>query len=236
MILSEFINFFSRLSESAGLYPNTFICMLIFFLLLFISACYILIRLTRSEKELIAVERELDEIEQNLGLLPPEANLTQNHPIPGLSNLNLNKHPDIPKQDDVDQKTGTVSLVLEGLKRQVLWKMANYLPFKKKKTTAGLKNEEFVSSLKNNPALKKTILDRISKTDKLISLQHLAKHLSLKRFDGNYHPILNELDQLEREGEIECQVINGKVFFKKKEKTKRKYILRKGRNFRKYIG
>ena len=67
-------------------------------------------------------------------------------------------------------------------------------------------------------------------------IQKLEPGCSLKRFDGNYHPILNELDQLEREGEIECQVINGKVFFKKKEKTKRKYILRKGRNFRKYIG
>ena len=236
MILSAPINFFSRLAESAGLHPNILISMLIFFLLLFISVCYILIRLSRSERELIAVERELDEIEQNLGQLSPEANLTQNHPITGISDPNLAKHSDIPKQDDVDQKAGMVSIFLKGLERHVWLKMKAYLSIKKDNSTTGLKTEEFISSLKTNPVLKKTILDRISKTDKSISLQYLANHLSLKRFDGNYHPILNELDQLEREGKIECKVINGKVFFKKAPKTKRKYILRKGRNFRKYIG
>ena len=195
-----------------------------------------MISLSRSDRELTAVERQLDLIEQNLGLISPKINLTQNHPMTGKSGPNLTKHPDIPKQNDVDQDAGMVSTFLEGLKKHVLWKMTNYLPFKKKNTTAGIKTEEFVSSLKNNPDLKQKILDRISKTDKSISLQYLAKHLSLERFDGNYHPILNELDQLEREGEIECQVINGKVFFKKKQRTKRKYTLRKGRNFRKYIG
>ena len=88
----------------------------------------------------------------------------------------------------------------------------------------------------SNSVLRKKILDLISKTDKSISLQHLVKHLSGKHFDGNYHPILNELEQLEREGEIKGQVINGKVFFKKKQKTARKNILRKGNNFRKYFG
>ena len=114
--------------------------------------------------------------------------------------------------------------------------MKDYLSIKKTKTTAGIKSEEFASSLLSNSDLKKKILDLISKTDKSISLQHLVKHLSQKYFDGNYHPILNELEQLESEGEIEGQVITGKVFFKKKQKTTRKYILRKGKNFRKYIG
>ncbi len=210
--------------------------MLLLLLLLFISAGFILFKLRRTDSVLIAVERELDAFAQNLGQPTPGANLSQNHPNKSKTDLHREKLTDHPKQDDVTHKVGTVSIVLEGFKRHVLGKMKGYLSIDKTKTTAGIKKEEFASSLISNSSLKKKIFDIISKIDKSISLQHLVKHLSKKYFDGNYHPILNELEQLEKEGEIEGQVINGKVFFKKKEKTKRKYILRKGRNFRKYIG
>jgi hypothetical protein len=212
------------------------IYMLLILLLLLIPAGFILFKLRRTDRVLIAVERELDAFARNLEQSSPGVNLSQNHPNKGKSDPNRDKLTDKPKQDDVTQKAGTVSVVLEGFKRHVLGKMKDYLSIKKTKTTAGIKSEEFASSLINNSGLKKKIFDIISKTDKSISLQHLVKHLSEKYFDGNYHPILNELEQLEREGEIEGQVLNGKVFFKKKQKTTRKYILRKGKNFRKYMG
>ena len=212
------------------------IYMLLILLLLLIPAGFILFKLRRTDRVLIAVERELDAFARNLEQSSPGVNLSQNHPNKGKSDPNRDKLTDKPKQDDVTQKAGTVSVVLEGFKRNVLGKMKDYLSIKKTKTTAGIKSEEFASSLISNSGLKKKIFDIISKTDKSISLQHLVKHLSEKYFDGNYHPILNELEQLEREGEIEGQVLNGKVFFKKKQKTTRKYILRKGKNFRKYIG
>ena len=236
MIPSGLINFFSRLSESAVLYPRLMILMLLLFLFLCISAAFILLKLRRADKVLIAVERELDAFERNSGQPSSGEKLTQNLPNIGKPDLNRVNLKENPKLDHVNQNAGMVSLDPKGLKRHVLRKMKDYLSTKKKTPTTSSKTEDFVSSLKTNPDLKKTILDRISETDKLMSLQHLAKHLSLKRFAGNYHPILNELDRLEREGEIECQVINGKVFFKKKQKTKQKFILRKGRNFRKYIG
>jgi hypothetical protein len=236
MILSELANFFSRLSESAGLHPNIMICILLLLLLLFISAGFILLKLRRADRVLISVERELDALARNLGEPSPGPNLSQNHPNKGQGDPNLDKFTDNPKKDDVTEKTGTVSMVPEGFNRHVLEKMKDYLSIKKTKTTAGIKSEEFASSLINNSGLKNKILDLISKTDKSISLQHLVKHLSEKYFDGNYHPVLNELEQLERDGEIEGQVISGKVFFKKKQKTTRKYILRKGKNFQKYIG
>jgi hypothetical protein len=236
MILSELANFFSRLSESAGLHPNIMICMLLFLILLFISAGFILLKLRRADRVLISVERELDALARNLGEPSPGANLSQNHPNKGQGDPNLDKLTDNPKKDDVSEKTGTDSMVPEGFNRHVLGKMKDYLSIKKTKTTAGIKSEEFASSLINNSGLKNKILDLISKTDKSISLQHLVKHLSEKYFDGNYHPVLNELEQLERDGEIEGQVISGKVFFKKKQKTTRKYILRKGKNFQKYVG
>jgi len=209
------------------------IYILLLLLLFFISAGFILFKLSRTDRVLIAVERELDAFTQNLG--QPSPDLSQNHPNKGKSDPNRDKLTDKPKQDDVTHKAGTLSIVLEGFKRHVLGKIKDYL-FKNTKTTSGIKSEEFASSLISNSGLKKKILDIISKTDKSISLQHLVKHLSGKHFDGNYHPILNELEQLEREGEIEGQVITGKVYFKRKQKTTRKYILRKGKNFRKYIG
>ena len=236
MMLSELVNFFSRLSESAGLHPSITIFMLLLLLLLFMSAGFILFKLSRTGRELIAVERELDTFARNLGQLSPEDNLSQNHPNNGKSDSDLDKRADNLTQDDATHKAGTVSMVLAGFIRHILGKMKGYLSIHKMQTFADPKSEDFASSLINNSGLRKKILGLISKTDKSISLQHLAKHLSENYFEGNYHPILNELEQLEREGEIEGQVINGKVFFKKKQKTTRKFILRKGRNFRKYIG
>jgi hypothetical protein len=210
--------------------------LMLLLLLLFLSAGFILFNLRRTDRVLVAVERELDVFARNLEQPSSGENLSQYQPNNGNFDLNRDNLTDTLKQEDVTQKTGTVSIVLEGIKRHVLGKMKGYLSIKKTKTVADIKGEEFASSLISNSGLKKKILDLINQTDKSISLQHLVKHLSDKYFDGNYHPILNELEQLEREGEIEGQVINGKVFFKKKQKTTRKYILRKGKNFRKYIG
>lgn len=212
------------------------IYMLMSLLLLFLSAGFILFKLRRTDSVLTAVERELDVFARNLEQPSSGENLSQNQPNNGNFDPNRDNLTDILKQEDITQKTGMVSVVLEGIKRHVLGKMKGYLSIKKTKTVAGIKDAEFASSLISNSGLKEKILDLISQTDKSISLQHLVKHLSGRYFDGNYHPLLNELEQLEREGEIEGQAINGKVFFKKKQKTTRKYILRKGKNFRKYIG
>ena len=236
MIRSELASFYSRLAESAGMHPNILACMLLLLLLLFVTAGFILLKMRRADRVIIAAESEVDALALNLGQPSAEANFSQNQPNMGESDPDRDKFADNPKQDDVIQKDGMLSIVGEGFKRHVLWKIKGYLSIKESKTTVGTKNEQFISSLNRNSGLKDKILDLINKTDKSISLQHLVKHLSQKYFDGNYHPILNEIEQLEREGEIEGQVINGKVFFKKKQKTTRKYILRKGKNFRKYIG
>ena len=207
--------------------------MLLLFLSIIIAAIYILTNLRRTDRELITAERELDELALNLEQRSTGDNLRQTYPVPSKAGPDLDR----PKQDNIiNRKSGTIPDKREGFRRQVSGKMKGLLPIKNSKTNSSLNGEEFTSSLTNNSELKNEVLGLISKTDKLISLQHLAKHLSGNYFDGNYHPILNELEQLEAEGEIEGQVINGKVFYQKKEKTERKYIIRKGKNFRKYIG
>ncbi len=236
MILSEFIDFFSRLVESAGRYPDVLIIMLLFVLLVVGAAVYILVSLRRTDRELIAAERELDEFAQNLDSQAPEDIFQPIHrrsvgdgPYRG-RNLDLSQPNDTTDESDASLKDQT------GIGNVLLGKMKGFLSIKPAKTKNGLNGEAFTSSLINNSDLKNEVLGLISKTDKSISLQHLVKHLSGNYFDGNYHPVLNQLEQLETEGKIEGQVINGKVFYKKKQKTERKYIIRKGRNFRKYIG
>lgn len=236
MIPSEFTHFISRLSESAGLYPNVLAFMLVLLLLMVLAAGYILFQLRGTDRELITAVHELDLFAQNLKQLSPPADLKQNHPIADKFDLNPDNNSEHPGQNDVTRKAGTILNILIGFKRQVLGKIKKSLNIKNAKISVGLQNGEFASSLINNSDLRNKILDLISQTDKLVSFQHLVKHLSGEYFDGNYHPILNELEQLETEGEIEGQVITGKVFYKKKQITERKYILRKGRNFRKYIG
>jgi hypothetical protein len=72
MILSESIDFLSRLADSAGQYPDVLVIVLLFVLLVVGAAVYILVSLRRTDRELIAAERELDEFAQNLDLQASE--------------------------------------------------------------------------------------------------------------------------------------------------------------------
>jgi hypothetical protein len=236
MIPSELVNFFSGISKSAGLDPNIFVFILLFLLLLFITTSVILLKLRSADRVLSAVEREMDSFVQRLEQPSHGVTSTQIHLNTGQSDPVLDEIADHPEQDEDTEKAGTGSVEAVDLKRDLSGKMKDDLPAEKPKTSSGTPNEENLSSLTNDSGLKEKIHDLILATDKSISLKYLVKQLYEKNFDGNYHPILNELDRLEREGEIEGQVINGKVFFRKKPKTPRKYILRKGKNFRKYMG
>lgn len=236
MTPTALVNFFSGLSKSAGVHPNIIVFILLFLLLLVVTTSVILLKLRNADRVLSAVEREMDAFAQSLEQPSHKVNSTQLHLNENKSDPFLDKIADHPKQDDDTEKAGTVSVEAVGLRRDVSGKMKDDLPTEKPKTSSGTPSEEDLSSLTNDSGLKEKIRDLILVTDKLISLKYLVKQLYENNFDGNYHPILNELDRLEREDEIEGQVINGKVFFRKKEKTSRKYILRKGKNFRKYMG
>ena len=230
------ISFFSSLSKSSGLHPDIVIFILLFLLLILITTGVILLKLRNADRALNAAEREMDAFVQSLEQPSHRVISTQIHLNKSKSDPVIDKIANHPKQDDDTEKTGTVSVEAVGLKRDVSGKMNDDLPTEKPKTSSGALSEEDLSSLTNDSGLKEKIHDLIRATDKSISLKYLVKQLYESDFDGNYHPILNELDRLERDGEIKGQVINGKVFFRKKEKTPRKYILRKGKNFRKHMG
>ena len=230
------ISFLSGLSKSVGLHPNIIVFILLFLLLLLIASGVILLKLRSADRALSAADREMDAFVQTLEQPSHGVDSAQIHLNKSKSDPILDKIADHPKQDDVTKKAGTVSVGAAGSRRDVSGKMKDDLSPEKPKPGSGTPREEDLSSLTNDSDLKEKIHGLILSSGKSISLKYLVKQLYEGNFDGNYHPILNELDRLEREDEIEGQVINGKVFFRKREKTPRKYILRKGKNFRKYMG
>lgn len=210
--------------------------MIIVIILVLLSGFSILHNLRNTGSVLIDAGRELETLAQDLG------NQLQQNSLPRsyrqISKLDQHRDESLTpsKQDDDTHELGLASKGKEGYKKNTLSKLKDYLTINRAKNAAGGKHEEFTASLITNPDLKRQILDLTGTTDQSISLPDLVKQLPKRYFDGNYHPVLNELDQLEREREIECQVINGRMFVKKKPKDTRKYIIRKGRNFRKHMG
>ena len=230
------MSFFSGLSKSVGLHPNIIVFILLFLLLLLIASGVILLKLRSAERSLSAADREMDAFVESLEQSSHRMDSTQIHRNKSKFDPILDKIANHAKQDGVTEKAGTVSAEKVGLRRDKPGKMIDDLSPEKPKASYGTPREEGLSSLTNDSDLKEKIHGLILASGKSISLKYLVKQLYENNFDGNYHPILNELDRLEREDEVEGQVINGKVFFRIKEKTPRKYILRKGKNFRKYMG
>ena len=68
----------------------------------------------------------------------------------------------------------------------------------------------------SDPQLKSAILKLINIDNIPVSLQDIGKKLPGKYFNGNYNLILNQLKQLEKEGQIEGFLKSGKVYFVKK--------------------
>jgi len=100
-------------------------------------------------------------------------------------------------------------LSLEGL--------SGNLPSDDMENTTKKNIENFSDRIASNTELKGAILKLLKTSDMPRSLPHIAKKLSAKHFDGNYHPILNELGQLEKEGHIEGASKGGKVYYKMKQ-------------------
>ena len=84
------------------------------------------------------------------------------------------------------------------------------------KTTENFNSEKISESLMSDWHLKSAILKLIDEEDLPLSLQDIGKKLSGEYFDGNYNLILNEIEQLEKEGFLEGTSKGGKVLFRKK--------------------
>ena len=121
--------------------------------------------------------------------------------------------------------TSDTVLVEKNLGGHVVDDVRDHLKGKQTETTVNPKNEKPFSFLTGNSDLKSVLLDLINNANAAISLQDIVSQLSEDYFDGNYHPIINKLDELEREEKIEGQSISGKVFFKIKQNNQHERIM-----------
>ncbi|MBW2428803.1 MAG: hypothetical protein JRF56_07590 [Deltaproteobacteria bacterium] len=72
---------------------------------------------------------------------------------------------------------------------------------------------ELVENWKSSSDIKNKILNLLKITSKPISYHEIAEQLSKDSPDHDFDSILNELDQLEKKGDIIGQVAAGKLYF-----------------------
>ena len=208
----------SFLSEITGLSSIVLICIISFLCLFLIFGLIILLKLRGIKKILIDMDRRMNaisiiarqqsskntpKISQRIGLSTQSQN-SRNRFID--STQKLNNAPEtnaaIPDKDEPQRHNSK--------------DRNDKLAGKSKETTNDFIKEEIPKSLTSEWHLKSAILKLIDGADIPLSLQDIGKNLSGEYFDGNFNLILNEIEQLEKEGLIEGTSKGGKVLFKKK--------------------
>lgn len=235
MIISELFNIFLDLPDKTGLSLAAMIFIFSVVLLILVAGFAILLNLRSTGNLLVDAGYELETLAQNLELQSSNKILALN-----LRSMSADVSDRFELGSELEQGDDTRKAQPKSLKGadgngNTLAGLKGRLTLGKAETIR-IKSEEYTASLLSNSDLRKWILDLICDTDQSVSLQYLVKHLPRHYFDGNYHPVLNELDRLEKEGEIEGRAVNGKAYFSKRRNETRKYIIRKGRNFRRYMG
>ena len=216
MAFAQLIDTLSRLSESFGLSLQGLVFIFSILLPVFISGSVIMHVLSTVDKVLYEAGQDLQGIAQNFEHPASDRYVSDQRPLPAEDFE--------PGEIEADSGKNPVS------------KLAAIMRGPGKKSTVPASGAEYEAFLLCNAGLKKELLDLIHDTQESVSLQDLLIQLPRHPLDGNYHPVLNELDRLEKEGQIEGWSINGKVFFRKIQREKQKFTIRKGRNFQKFSG
>ncbi len=216
MAFTQLIDHFSRLSESFGLSLQGLTFIFSILLLVFISGSVIMHVLSTVDEVLYEAGRDLQGVALNFEHPVSDRHLSDLRPLPvqGFE----------PGEIEVESGKNPVS------------KWVGMMRGTGRKSTVPASGAEYEAFLLCNSDLKEDLLHLIHDTQESVSLQDLLFQLPRHQLAGNYHPVLNELDRLEKEGQIEGWSINGKVFFRKIQKEKQRFTIRKGKNFRKYIG
>ena len=152
---------------------------------------------------------------QKAELQSPDSKLKKNLTPPKkmLDQMSNKNHQSTLQLDDARQMKTTIPTQDEV---QILRRggLNGKLPSDDIENTTNKNIDNFSDSMTSNAELKAAILKLVTASDMPLSLTHIARNLSGKHFDGNYHPILNELGQLEREGQVEGTSKGGKVYYK----------------------
>ena len=219
-MISEVSIVLSHLSETTGLSSIVLICSFAFLLVFFIFGLIILLKLRGIKKILIDVNRKMNAI----------SIISRQQSSKNDLKINQLTRPSIPSQNTQDrfidstqkfnnaQVANTTSSVQDELQGYGSKEISDKFSSKNRETTDNSDIEKSSKPLTSDWHIKSAILKLINADDQPVSMQDIGKKLSGEYFDGNYTLILNELDQLEKEGLIEGTAKNGKVIFRKKFK------------------
>ena len=217
-VISEVSIVLSLLSEITGLSSIVLICILSFLFLFFIFGLIILLKLRGIKKLLIDVDRRMNAISiiarQQTSKYDPTINQHTSQSIP--SQNTQDKIEDRIQKLNNAQEANTTLSVQDELQGPGSKEIKDKLPSKNLDITNNFDSEKISKPLTSDWHIKSAILKLINEDDKPLTLQDIGKKLSGEYFDGNYNLILNELDQLEKEGLIEGASKGGKVLFRKK--------------------
>jgi hypothetical protein len=193
------------LSEITGLSPIVLVCIIFFLFLFFMLGLIIILKLRGIKKILIDTNRRMNAI---------SIIARQQSSIPNQNSRNRFTN-NTQKLNNAQEANAAFSGKDEFQRHGS--KEANYkLASKNKEATNNINGGKISKSLANDWHLKSAILKLIDEVDTPLPLQDIGNKLSGEYFDGNYNLILNEIEQLEKEGLIEGTSKGGKVFFRKK--------------------
>ena len=213
-IISEVSLILSHLSGITGLTPIVLICAFALSLVLFTFGLFIFIELKRIRKSLMEVNRGFFILRQESEQLSLESNITKISGTRRISDLNQHKASDRNRKFDDIRQARTAFPDQDRLLKHSGEGLSSKLPSKNIDHATNINIENSSDPITSNTELKSAILKLIKASDLLLSLNHIAKSLSGNHFDGNYHPLLNELCQLEKEGQIEGTSKGGKVYYR----------------------
>ena len=214
-MISEVSIILSQLSEITGLTPIVLICAFTLLVLLFIFGLVIFIEFKRIRKILKDVNQRFIVLGLKLEQPSLESNLAKIPRYKKISNPNQDKFYDSNKQFDVIQQARTAFPAQDKFLKHSSEGLISKLPSQNIDNTTNINIENLSDPLTSNTELKSAILKLIKASDLPLSLNHIVGNLSGELFDGNYHPILNELGQLEKEGQVQGTSKGGKAYYRK---------------------
>ena len=214
-MISEVSIILSQLSEITGLTPIVLICAFTLLVLLFIFGLVIFIEFKRIRKIIKDVNQRLIVLGLKLEQPSLESNLAKIARYKKISNPNQDKFYDSNKQFDVIQQARTALPAQDKFLKHSSEGLISKLPSQNIDNTTNINIENLSDPLTSNTELKSAILKLIKASDLPLSLNHIVGNLSGELFDGNYHPILNELGQLEKEGQVQGTSKGGKAYYRK---------------------
>lgn len=214
-MISEVSIILSQLSEITGLTPIVLICAFTLLVLLFIFGLVIFIEFKRIRKILKDVNQRFIVLGLKLEQPSLESNLAKIPRYKKISNPNQDKFYDSNKQFDVIQQARTAFPAQDKFLKHSSEGLISKLPSQNIDNTTNINIENLSDPLTSNTELKSAILKLLKASDMPLSLNHIVGNLPGELFDGNYHPILNELGQLEKEGQVQGTSKGGKAYYRK---------------------